>query len=122
MNRSTLLYRQVNPGWVINGNVNSQTFMPTKKDGGLLSVYDGDKIKPRASWRHFRDYLRFDSAGVVAVSVAECEDLQLPAISEPTPFPEHAVIDFTGLSRRMRERKADSLKMAANTRGWLYRP
>lgn len=122
MNRSTLLYRQVNPGWVINGDVNSQTFMPTKKDEGLLSVYDGDKITPNASWRHFNNYLGFDSAGVVAVSVAECEDLQLPAIPDPTPFPEHAVIDFTGLSRRMRERKADSLKMAANARGWLYRP
>ena len=122
MNESTLLYRQVNPNWVFNGKASSQTFMPTRKDQGLLSVYDGDKITPEVSWRHFNDTLGFDSIGVLGVSVAECQGLQLPVRPAPNLFLEHTVIDFNGLSRRVRERKADTLKMVANARDWLFRP
>lgn len=121
MNHDTLLHRQVNPRWIRDGAISSQTFTPTRKDAGLLSVYDGDQIAAEAAWSHFTDSLGFTSAGVVAVSVLECQDLQLPVRPDPTPFPEHAVIDFTGLSRSGIERKADRLKMAALARGWLFR-
>ena len=122
MNDDTLLYRQVNPIWIRNGEISSQTFRPTRKDAGLLSVYDGDQITAQGAWQHFTDNLGFASAGVIAVSVAECEEQQLLVRPDPVPFPEHAVIDFTGLSRSQVERKADRLKTAAIVRGWLFRP
>lgn len=122
MNDDTLLYRQVHPSWIVDDNVSWQTFRPTPKDEGLLSVYDGDKIDPEAAWNHYRSELGLTSEGVLGVSVAECNDLQLPARPDPAPYPEHAVIDFTGLSRSQTKRKAGRLKVAANERGWLFRP
>ena len=122
MNTQTLLYRQVNPHWVINGEPNSQTFMPTHKDQGLLSVYDGDQITPADSWHHFTGVLGYASAGVAAVSLAECQAQQLAVHPDPESFPEHALIDFTGLSRSQRERKAAQLKAAALARGWQFLP
>ena len=123
MNRDTLLYRQINPGWEIDGTntISSQAFKPTKKDEGLLSVYDGDQISARDSWLHFTNVLKFESIGALAVLLAECEDEQLPVRPDPQKFLEHTVIDFNGLSRRMQERKADKLKTAANERGWQFR-
>ena len=74
MNEDTLLYRQVSPSWLVNGDFTSQTFLPTRKDNGFLSVYDGDRITAEDSWRHFVGALGRPSAGVAAVSVAECND------------------------------------------------
>ena len=123
MNDATLLYRQVNPLWVIDGEVNSQTFMPTRKDDGRLSAYDGDRITPAASWQHFTGVLGYNSAGVVAVTVAECHMQGLSVNPDPLPeHPTHTTIDFDGLSRNRRERIADRLKRDANARGWQFRP
>lgn len=122
MNDDTLLYRQVHPSWIVDGVATSLTFLPSRQHQYLLSVYDGDKIDPEAAWNHYHGELGLTSEGVLAVSVAECDDLQLPARPDPEPFPEHAVIDFTGLSNSKRERKADRLKAIANERGWLFRP
>lgn len=36
----------------------------------------------------------------MAVTVAECNDQELSVESDPDPFPEHAVVDFSGLSKR----------------------
>ena len=122
MNDDTLLYRQVSPSWLVNGEFTSQTFLPTRKDNGLLSVYDGDRITAEDSWRHFVGTLGHPSAGVAAVSVAECNDQQLPVRPDPEAFPEHVLIDFTGLSNSQKERKAAALKAAALARGWQFRP
>ena len=122
MNDDTLLYRQVHPNWIVDGVATSLTFLPSRQHQYLLSVYDGDKIDPEAAWNHYHNKFGRASEGVLGVSVAECNDLQLPARPDPAPFPEHAVIDFTGLSNSKRERKADRLKVAANERGWLFRP
>ena len=122
MNDLTLLYRQVHPSWVSGGEITSQAFRPTTKDNNLLSVYDGDQITAGAAWQHYTRDLGFASSGVVAVSAADCRDVQLPVKPDPAPFPEHAVIDFTGLSRSAIERKADYLKSAAIGRGWLFVP
>ena len=121
MNDDTLLYRQVHPNFIDRGEATSLTFLPSRRHQYLLSVYDGDQIDPESSWNHYHSKFGLASAGVLGVSVAECNDLQLPARPDPAPFPEHAVIDFNGLSNSKRERKADSLKAAANKRGWLFR-
>lgn len=121
MNDETLLYRQVHPRFVQAGEITSQVFRPTPKDGGRLSVYDGDLIAPGESWRHYTTQQGLPSCGAVAVSVAECKALDLPVESDPAPYLAHAVIVFADLSRGEVERKADRLKAAAISRGWQYR-
>lgn len=120
MTKATLLLRQVHPAWIQAGRVTSQTFRPTPKDEHLLSVYDGDLIAPGRAWDHFTGVLGRNSVGVLAVSVQECHVQQLEVRPDPTPFPEHAVIDFSGFGKNEVERKAKHLKAHAEARGWLH--
>ena len=125
MNSDTLLYRMVSPSFMKDGNPTSQVFKPTRKDNGLLSVYDGDQISPRDAYEHYTGSppgLGQNAVGVWAVTVAECESLDLAVAPDPAPFPEHTLIDFSALSRRMVRYAADELRVIANERGWQYRP
>lgn len=121
MNDATLLLRQVHPTFVQQGRATSQAFRPTPKDQNRLSVYDGDLIDPEPAWQHYTSVLKFSSAGVLAVSVAECAALGLDSAPDPDPFPEHAVIDFTVIDKREVEKIAKKLRAKAEGRGWLYR-
>ena len=120
MDNETLLLRQINPGFIVDGRVTSQAFRPTPKDQAMLSVYDNDMIEPADAWIHFTVQFGCYSEGVLGISVTECNDLNLTARSDPEPFPEHAVIDFTGLSNNQCESKSKKLKIKALARGWLY--
>lgn len=120
MNDDTLLLRQVNPSWVQQGRVTSQAFRPTPKDEHKLSAYDGDLISAENSWVHYTTTLQLSSVGTLAVTVMECKQQELPAVPDPEPFPEHAVIDFTGLGTNQVENKSKKLKAAAESRGWKY--
>ena len=125
MNSDTLLYRMVSPSWMQRGIATSQTFKPTRKDNGRLSVYDGDQISAQDAYEHFTNPppgLGQRAVGVLAVAVNECESLNLPVKINGDPIPAHALIDFTALSRRDINRAADELKEIANARGWQYRP
>ena len=121
MNDETPLLRQVHPRFVQNGRVTSQAFTPRSSDGNRLSVYDGDQIQPEAAWRHYTTQQSLESAGVMAVTLAECEALDLPARSDPDPFPEHVVIEFGTLGKSSIIRVAKRLLDAASRRGWRYR-
>ena len=46
---------------------------------------------------------------------------QLPVTPDPTPFPEHVVIDFGSCSNSEIRTKAKRLTNAAEDRGWKYR-
>lgn len=121
MTTDTLLLRQVNPSWVQAGRITSQVFKPTPKDDKRVSAYDGDQITPKDSWTHYNEELGFQSVGVVAVTVGECEKHELIAEPDPEPFPAHVVIKFDGcVSNSQIEKKAKHLKKAAETRGWQY--
>lgn len=61
------------------------------------------------------------TAGVVAVTVAECTQLGLSVRSDPLPFPEHAVVDFTSLTVSRSRRVAKRLADYAVNRGWQFR-
>jgi hypothetical protein len=122
LTHETLLLRQIHPAFVQDGRVTSQAFRPTPKDQNKLSVYDGDQIAPESAWRHYAEQLGLASIGVQAVAVRECETLALPAVPDPAAFPEHVLIDFTGLSTREIERRAKLLRVDAANRGWLFRP
>ena len=125
MNSDTLLYRMVSPSWIQRGIATSQTFKPTRKDNGRLSVYDGDQISPQGAYEYFTNPppgLGQRAVGVLAIAVAECDSLKLIVELDGDPIPAHASIDFTALSRRDINRAADELKEFANERGWQYRP
>lgn len=122
MNEDTLLYRQVHPRFIQQNRVTSQAFQPSSKDAWLLSVYDGDQIEAEEAWQHYTNALLLQSAGAVAVMVAECNKLQLPVVLDGIPYPEHAYIDFSGHGRRARANKAKQLRVLANDRGWQYVP
>lgn len=122
MNTETLLHRQVHPSWVQDGRVSSQAFKPTSKDEKCLSVYDGDQIEAEAAWRHYVEALGYKSIGVLAVTVGECEVLELIVSPDPDTFPEHVYIDFRGLTNRQIEKTAKALNSKARSRGWQYAP
>lgn len=118
MNDQTLLHRQINPAWLQAGEVTSQAFRPTPKDERKLSVYDGDQISADASLEHFVNTLGLRSVGVLSVAVHECSTLELPCAADPLPFPEHAVIDFAGLTEKQTKKKGKQLRALAVDRGW----
>lgn len=120
MNSATLLLRQVHPTWVQSGRVTSQVFKPTPKDQQRLSVYDGGQITAKDAWGHYTAKLGHKSAGVLAVSVEECQAQKLTAESDPTPFPEHAVIIFDDYTNSQIEKKAKCLRQYAVLRGWQF--
>ena len=120
MTSDTLLLRQVSPSWIVQGRITSQVFKPMPKDGKRLSVYDGDQMAPDDAWDHFTETLGFQSVGVMAVTVGECQSHALPAELDPKPFPAHAVIIFDNCSTTQVEKKAKHLKKAAESRGWQY--
>lgn len=116
-----LFLRHVHPSWVQFGRISSQVFRPTSKDEKLLSVYDGGLITAALAWEHFVKVLNRQSAGVMAVSLGECKKQDLSVRSDPTPYPEHAVIDFSPFANSEVDRKAKFLKAAAETRGWQHK-
>ncbi len=120
MTPDTLLYRQIHPNFIQNGRPTTQAFRPTPKDENQLSVYDGDKIQPQASWEHYTGVLKYRSVGVMAITNAECSAQSLPVVADGKPFPEHCSIDFSSLKRSAIEKAAKVLAVRAVTRGWQY--
>ncbi|MCC5839998.1 MAG: hypothetical protein JJT96_07730 [Opitutales bacterium] len=120
MNEATLLLRQIHPAFVQDGRITSQAFRPTPKDQCQLSVYDGDLIDGEKAWIHYTEELALQSVGVQAVSYTECTEMELSVHSDPATFPEHALIDFTGLGKKTIEKKAKHLRSKAEHRGWLF--
>ena len=96
----------------------SQAYTPTAKDNKRLSVYDGDQISAENAFKHFT--MGQVSSGVLAVTVKECSDLGLTVASDPLPFPEHVVIDFSKFSRSKSRLIAQELTKRARNRGWQY--
>ncbi len=122
MTGATLLLRQIHPNFVQEGFASSAAFRPNESDQGLMSVYDGDLIAAEAAWTHYTSVSNKKSAGVAALTFDECAAESLPARSDPAPFPEHAVIDFTGVEEKHWRSKSKKLQAKALTRGWRYQP
>jgi len=73
------------------------------------------------AWTHYTKNQNLKSIGVLAVTVAECEQQDLSVLVDPAPFPEHALINFGDLSRRAIANKAKELLRLATIRDWQYR-
>lgn len=119
MNDNTMLLRQIHPNFVQNDKVSSQAFRPTTKDNERLSVYDGDRFTAISSYQHYT--ANHKSVGVMGVTIEECSVLGLIIQDDPSEFPGHAVIDFSGLTKTAIEKKSKQLKVVASQRNWLYR-
>lgn len=122
MTGATLLLRQIHPNFVQDGFASSVAFRPNESDQGRMSVYDGDRIAAEAAWTHYTTISKKKSAGVTALTVDECAAEGLPARSDPVPFPEHAVIEFTGVEEKHWRTKSKKLQAKALARGWVYQP
>ncbi len=120
MNSDTILIRQIHPSFVQNGRVGSNAFCPTPKDDSKLSTYDGDMIDAQSAWVHYTEDLGHESTGALGISVGECVSLELAAIADPKPFPEHVLIDFADLGSSAIRKRAKKLKKIAVERGWLF--
>ena len=121
MNSETLLLRQVHPTFIQMDRITSQVFTPRSTDENRLSVYDGDQITAEAAWLHYTGLLNRESIGVMAVSVSECSSEGLQVNADPSPFSEHAVIQFGTLRKGQIQAAAKNLRMAAQQRGWIYK-
>lgn len=122
MTPDTLLLRQIHPNFVQQGRVTSQAFRPTPKDENLLSVDDGDRISAASAFVRFTATPDCRSAGIMAVTQAECTAQQLPVLADGQPYPEHCSIDFTACTPGERDRKAKRLARDAQERGWQFLP
>lgn len=126
MNADTLLLRQIHPIMVQSGHIatqafiTSQSFTPTGKDEGRLSVYNGEKFSAERSFEHYTEALKLDSAGVVAVSIAECAAQGRNVVEDNDPFDGHSHIDYNGLSKSGVRSVAKILRDCAVERGWLF--
>ena len=83
-------------------------------------MYDGDQMTPQQAYTHYTQLLMLNSVGVMAVTVAECEQQQLPVLPDPVLFPEHVLVDFRAFSNSEIKTKAKHLTQAARLRGWQY--
>lgn len=126
-----LLFRHVNPRFVVDGRPSRQAFSPTSKDEGLLSVDRGALTTAAAAHELFTSpsglALRCD--GTWALTVSECATEDLRALSDPLTSPPekaanpaHAVVDFVGLPRKKAEAKGVKLLRFALARGRMHPP
>lgn len=124
MDKDTLLLRQVHPSWMVGDSISqqvfsSQTFKPTPKDEGLLSVYNGEVFNAYQAFEHFTNQ-NLPSVGVVAVTSAECATVPVPVINDNVPFHGQCSLDYRQLSGKGIKKAASILKAFAQARSWLY--
>ena len=88
----------------------------------MLSTYDGDQISAAVSWLHYTSQSGLESCGVMSITLAECAQSKLKVIPDGVPYPEHVSISFIGLTAGQIKSVSKILTLAANARGWQYRP
>lgn len=117
-----LIWRNVNPDWVVDGKVTSQAFRPTPKDDKKVSGAREAKVSAASHYTEFTG-LGLKSAGVWAVTVNEAAKEAVPAIYDensakaPTPCPKgHTSLDFTSHSNANTKRIGARLRDHAELR------
>lgn len=123
MNEDTLLFRQVHPDFIRDGQLTSQAFCPSSKDNGKLSVYDGDQISARDAYEHYTQSQGYKSDSVWVVTKKETDSEG--ALASPDPledFPAHSIIDFGASSKGKCRSLAKKLRTFAIQHGCQYSP
>lgn len=125
-----LLWRQVNPQFLHNGQVTSQAFRPSPEDQGLLSTSRQYKQTAHGAFEFHVNVRRYESAGTWALSIGEVRSAGLRAIDDgesdtgpPAPCPPgHTSIDFRPFGKSAIRKKSAGMSFHANLRGCMYRP
>ena len=83
-------------------------------------MYDGDKIKPDESYKHYTEVLRLKSDSTWGVTCKEVANIGLSSRSDPKEdFESHSVIVFDDSGSRSHAKK---LRKFASARSCIYRP
>jgi len=122
-----LLWRQVNPQFVNNGQVTSQAFRPNSGDGNLISTCREEKQDARGAFEFYTTVLGRDSAGTWAVSVEQVvavgarafDDSESETAPQPCP-PGHTSIDVRPFGPGRVKAISTVLSRHANVRGRQY--
>ena len=121
-----LLFRQVHPSFMEDGQPSSQPFRPSSQDDGRMSV-DRSTLTTAAD-----AYARYTAAGlasegVFGLTVGEFEAEEVTCWSDPlrgrsgrAPNPAHALADYTKHTPRQQKNLAKRLKRKAIQRGRLF--
>lgn len=127
-NDDEVLFRQVHPTFMQDGQPSSQPFMPTDKDNNLLSVDRSSLTTAEASYLIFTGDGN-QSIGVYGINVGEFKEHALPCVSDPIMAsenklanPAHAYADYSQYGTNKQKTLAKRLKLRAIARGKLYSP
>jgi hypothetical protein len=97
-------------------------FFPFPKDKGNLSTYDGDRMTPAESFKHYTE-LGFLSVGVWGIQCAQVNETGLTSRADPVAGnPAHAVIEFGARMEKECRKLAKKLKAFALINGCQYPP
>lgn len=121
-----VLFRQVHPSFIDEGHPSSQTFTPTPKDDGKLSV-DRSSLTTAADSHALFVGDGNASDAVYGLTVAEFSREALACVSDPleaaekhSANPAHAYADYTAHKASAQKAKAKRLKLKAIARGQLH--
>lgn len=116
------LLRQVHPTQFLGGVISKEAFIPTETDKGLLSTLR-ESVGPQEAHRRWTEDAKKESVGTYGITVAEVEDAGLFALGDAvaTNTPDHASVDFNGLTTGgQRKKVARQLRDCATSRACLY--
>jgi hypothetical protein len=116
-----VLYRQVHPNFIAEGQPTAQAFRPFPRDEGEVSIARGALTTAAAAFAHYTEVLRFASAGTWAVTVGEAALHGLACYDQPRDdTPAHGFIDFRMLKPANIRASSNLLLLDALARGRVY--
>lgn len=121
-----VLFRQIHPDLMQDGEPASSSFRPKESDKNKLSVDRGALTTAAAAFDLFTSN-GYTSVAVYGVSIAEftmcaipCEADPLPATEEKKANPAHALANFEEFGGSKQKTLAKRIKQAAIARGILH--
>lgn len=123
-----VLYRQIHPDLMQDGEPASSGFRPKESDKDKLSV-DREAMTTPADAHALYTGNGYQSDAVYGVTVGEFESFDLPCESDPVPAedgkaanPAHALAIFAGYGNSKQKTLAKKIKKLAVARGVLHPP
>lgn len=125
-NNSEILFRQIHPNSLQNGEPGSDRFRPSEQDENMLSV-DRSSLASAMDAHALYTNANRKSAAVFGISVGEFETESIPCMTDPLDEtqtepanPAHALADYSTHSTSKQKLVAKRLKRHAVERGCLY--
>lgn len=126
--KAELLFRQIHPNFLENGEPSSDRFRPSAKDKNKLSLDRSSLTTPEKSHALYTSN-GLQSAAVFGLSVEEFESETISCHSDPVDEtetsaanPAHALADYGLHTEQKQKLIAKKLKRLAISRGCLYPP